>query len=97
SQIGEDTYWILIHENIVVGVAYWKKSRYQNYATIIPIIHQSFRRRGYGSYMISKLADYLEGMGYKPISFTTHTNVSARKAFGKAGFHTVALQLLFNI
>lgn len=97
SEIGEDTYWILIRENIVVGVAYWKKSIYQNYATIIPIIHKSFRRRGYGSYMISKLADYLDNKGYQPISFTTHTNISARKAFRKAGFHAAALLLLFNI
>ncbi|MEX2723290.1 MAG: GNAT family N-acetyltransferase [Candidatus Freyarchaeota archaeon] len=97
SEIGGDTYWILIRENIVVGVAYWKKSRYPNYVTVIPIIHKSFRRRGYGSYMISKLADYLDSRGYQPVSFTTHTNISARRAFGKAGFHAVALQLLFNI
>lgn len=97
SEIGEDTYWILIRYGMVVGVAYWMKQSYKNYVTIVPIVHRNFRKRGYGSYMISKLANYLENKNYQPITFMNQINIAARKAFGKSGFHVTALHILFRL
>ncbi|MEM2145058.1 MAG: GNAT family N-acetyltransferase [Candidatus Jordarchaeaceae archaeon] len=98
SEICKDTYWTLIREGIVIGVAYWKKQRYNNYVAIFPIVQRNYRRRGYGSYMISKLADYLErNYGYQPIAYINQFNLGARKAFEKLGFYTVALNILFRI
>jgi len=97
SEIGNDSYWTLIREGIVAGVAYWTKQRYNNYVAIAPVVQRNYRRRGYGSYMISKLADYLESKGYQPISYISQFNVAARKAFEKSGFHTTALHILFRL
>lgn len=98
SEINKDTYWTLTREGIVTGVAYWKKQRYNNYVAIFPIVQKNYRRRGYGSYIISKLADYLErNYGYQPIAYINQFNLGARKAFEKSGFHTAALNILFRL
>jgi GNAT superfamily N-acetyltransferase len=97
SEIDKDTYWTLIRGGLVVGVVYWTKQKYNNYVTITPIVQRNYRRRGYGSFMISKLADYLESRGYQPISYLSQFNVAARKAFEKSGFHTAALNILFQL
>ena len=97
SEIDKDTYWTLIREGIVAGVAYWTKQRYNNYVTIAPIVQRNYRRQGCGSSMISKLSDHLESKGYQPISYISQFNVVARKAFEKSGFHTAALHILFRL
>ena len=97
SEIDKDKYWTLIREGMIVGVAYWMKQSYNNYVTIVPIVHRNFRKRGYGSYMISKLADYLENKNYQLIAFMNTINIAARKAFRKSGFHVTALHILFNL
>ncbi len=97
SEIGKGIYWNLIREGMVLGVAHWVKQSYNAYVTIVPIVHRNYRKRGYGTYMISKLANYLENKGYQLIVFMSQINIAARKAFEKSGFHVTALHILFTL
>ena len=97
ADILRGTHWCLLREGMVVGVAYWVRQSYGNYVTIFPIVHRSYRGRGYGSYMVSRLAEYVESRGYRPVSFMNQFNLAARRAFKKSGFHVAALHVLFKL
>ncbi|WXG41921.1 MAG: GNAT family N-acetyltransferase [Candidatus Freyarchaeum deiterrae] len=97
SEIGKDSYWTLIREGIVTGVAFWTKQKNSNYTTIFPVVHRKYRKQDYGFYMISKLADYLESKGYQPVSYMNQFNIPARKAFEKSGFYVAALHTLLRL
>jgi GNAT superfamily N-acetyltransferase len=97
SEIGKSTYWTLTRGGMVVGLAYWTKQGYNNYVTITPIVHRNYRKQDYGSYMISKLANYLERKGYQPVSCMSQFNIPARRAFEKSGFYAAALHVLLRL
>jgi len=96
SLVEQEQLFVLFHNDTLLGIGECRISISQPpYADLGMVVAKNYRKKGLGSFILSKLKQHCYSFNIKPICSCSHDNIASKKAIEKTGF--VSKHRILNI